>query len=71
MAICEIHVVDDVGSGLCGKMIVGLKAFDEKDVWSKVGYTNAWGLRFNNWHLDKPKARWDKKTCKLIQKNFH
>lgn len=39
MAICEF----DVGSGLIGKEVVGLKAFDEKNVYAKERWAKAMG----------------------------
>ena len=48
VAICEFDVmVFDVGGRLCGKKIVGLKAFDENKVWVKAGYVDARGREAN------------------------
>lgn len=44
MAVGEFDVVEfDVCGGLCGTWIVGLEAFDEKNVWPKAGWASAWG----------------------------
>lgn len=37
MLVCEFDVMEfNVSSGLCGERIVGLKAFNKKDVWLKA-----------------------------------
>ena len=48
MAIGEFDVMGfDVGSGLCGIGIMGLEAFNEKNVKAEAGWACAWGGKEN------------------------